>query len=37
LELDLPPLGEYQTIANVVLDDEGLVGAALGPLLTVVP
>jgi hypothetical protein len=37
LEVDLPPLGEYQTIANVVLGDEGLVGAALGPLLTVVP
>jgi hypothetical protein len=36
LELDMPPLGEYQTIANVVLDDEGLVGAVLGPTLTVV-
>lgn len=36
LECDLPPLGEYQTIANVVLDED-LVGAALGPLLTVVP
>jgi hypothetical protein len=37
LEFDLPPLGEYQTIANVVLEDEGLVGAGLGPVLTVVP
>jgi hypothetical protein len=36
-EFDLPPLGEYQTIANVVLEDEGLVGAALGPVLTIVP
>jgi hypothetical protein len=36
LECDLPPLGEYQTIANVVLDED-LVGAALGPLLRVVP
>src|SRR6266498_484029 len=37
LELDLPPLGDYQLLANVVLDDEDLVGAVLGPVLTVVP
>lgn len=37
LDFDVPPVGEYQTIASVVLEDQDLAGVALGPLLTVAP
>ncbi len=37
LDFDLPPLGGYQLVANVILFHEGLATAALGPRLTVVP
>jgi hypothetical protein len=37
LDFDLPPLGGYQLVANVILSHEGLATATLGPRLTVVP
>jgi hypothetical protein len=35
LDLEVPPVGSYQLIANVVLSDNAAV--ALGPVLNVVP
>jgi hypothetical protein len=37
LDLDLPPIGSYQLIANVVLSDDDTAAVALGPVLNVVP
>ena len=36
LDLELPPVGSYQLIANVVLFDD-TAAVALGPMLNVVP
>jgi hypothetical protein len=36
LDLDLPPVGSYQVIANVLLSDD-TAAVALGPVLNVVP
>jgi hypothetical protein len=37
LDFDLPPLGSYQLLANVVLVERGAAAAALGPALDIVP
>jgi hypothetical protein len=37
LDFDLPSVGGYQLVANVLLPDDDLAGVALGPALTVVP
>lgn len=37
LDLDVPPVGSYQLIANVVLSDDDTAAVALGPVLHVVP
>ena len=37
LDLELPPVGSYQLIANVVLSDDDTAAVALGPVLNVVP
>jgi hypothetical protein len=37
LELDLPGLGDYQLIAMILLPEQRIVGAALGPMLSIIP
>ena len=37
VEFALPQLGSYQIVANVVLLDDAAAGAALGPVLNIVP
>jgi hypothetical protein len=37
LDFDMPEVGSYQLIANVVLFDSGAAGVALGPVLNIVP